>query len=859
MINPISRSISGRPRPGGVGRTMAIIVVGIVLVMLVTWFVPALTLASQNVLYRLRGPIDPSTGIVILAIDDRSLQQIGPWPWRREVMAKVLDRLTSASPRVIGLDIIYSEGPEHIEGADASGTADTGDLLLAKSISENRHVVLPMQLYVAGSSTKGEVIEWLRPARIFAEGAAATGHVHVAPGVDGMVRTVQLSKANDNGERCWAFGLEVLRLAEGLEYSDIIELPGSLMVGSRRISVREQADLTGIPGVTLLRPNEMQINFAGAAGTFRTLSIVDLLNGELSDDIFRDRIVLVGATAPSMGDSRLAPFTHYGNDLTQGGREMPGVEIHANIINTIRSGLYFRPLSDPASFLIALLVMGLAAITVHWLDGWRQLAILGMLLVVVLIGSYLAFDRLLILPPLVPMLTGFAIVLPLFLNRSLAVSRELDDKLAALAMSQRGFLPERSTILPELSERAPVLSLSHSFNWKLKAVESLTDRLLARLSFINRVLASMGEGVVVTDPDGRIVLVNRITDQLLDIPTDSLIGKPIVETLASLGRIDSASLKRSLAAALNPEEVSGGRGREDGHEVSFSISGPDSRHFSLLFSALVADAETVGAASAIPDTNESGAQVIGVVILISDITKRVELDRVKTETFQLVSHELRNPLSSIQALSEVMLKFPVSQVKSIEMLSSIHDESKRLGETLNQYLDLARLESGARPINSTMTDPRTLIDQCLRQYSVAAARKDIRLSTLIDPILPRLSIDAGLITIAIGNLIGNAIKYSPHHTEVTVSAESDAEWLLISVRDQGPGIPESARERIFEKFYRLERDSDSETIGSGLGLPLVREILERHGGEAWFQNQPSGGTVFTISIPLTVHRRHTRS
>jgi two-component system sensor histidine kinase ResE len=140
--------------------------------------------------------------------------------------------------------------------------------------------------------------------------------------------------------------------------------------------------------------------------------------------------------------------------------------------------------------------------------------------------------------------------------------------------------------------------------------------------------------------------------------------------------------------------------------------------------------------------------VIGVVILISDITKRVELDRVKTETLQLVSHELRNPLSSIQALSEVLLKFPVTPDKTKEMLTSIHDESKRLGETLNQYLDLSRLESGVRPIKVTMTEPAVLIDQCLRQHAVAANRKQIRLLMATDPILPRLAIDAGLIGIA---------------------------------------------------------------------------------------------------------------
>lgn len=848
-------TFSGRYQPGSIGRSIVIILVGIGLVMLVTWFVPALTLTSQNVLFRLRGPIEPSRDIVILAIDDRSLQQVGPWPWRREIMAEILDRLTPARPRVIGIDIIYSEP---LEG---TGPIRDSDRLLAESIRANGRVVLPAQLYVARQGQAGEVIEWLRPAGMFVDGAAAIGHVHVAPGVDGMVRTVQLSKASDRGERVWAFGLELLRLSENLDYAAIVERQGALQVGSRRIPVSGLPDREPIPGVTVLRSNEMQINFAGATGSFTTLSIADLLNGDLPGERFRDRIVLIGATAPSMGDSRLAPFTHYGNDLTQGGREMPGVEIHANIINTIRAGLYFRPLSDQVSFLLALLVMALAAVTVYWLDGWRQLTLLGLLLLVMVAGSYFAFDRLLILPPIVPMLTGFAVVLPLLLNRSLAVSRELDDKLATLTASHRGFLPERSATLSELPARAPGLGLSHSFNWKLKAVESLTDRLLARLSFINRILASMGDGVVVTDPAGRIVLVNRITGQLLDIPTESLIGQPVVDMLTSLGKIDSASLKRSLAAVLS-HDTDSGRGEaisSDNHEVNFSISGPDTRHFSLLFSALIADAEAIGATPATPNSSQDPKEVIGVVILISDITKRVELDRVKTETLQLVSHELRNPLSSIQALSEVLLKFPVTPDKTKEMLTSIHDESKRLGETLNQYLDLSRLESGVRPIKVTMTEPAVLIDQCLRQHAVAANRKQIRLLMATDPILPRLAIDAGLIGIAIGNLIGNAIKYSPQQTEVTVTAESVADRLLISVRDQGPGIPDAARDRIFEKFYRLERDNDSETIGSGLGLPLVREILERHGGEVSFLNQTGGGAVFTLSIPLTVHRRHTRS
>src|SRR5205085_9112599 len=130
--------------------------------------------------------------------------------------------------------------------------------------------------------------------------------------------------------------------------------------------------------------------------------------------------------------TRVAPFMHYSNEHRQGGQEMPGVEIHANIINTIRGRLSFRPLPDWVAFVAALIVILSSALAITWFDGWRQIATLSLILLSITVGSFFAFSHYLILPPLVPMLTGFIAVIPLLLNRSLAASRELDLKLAAL-------------------------------------------------------------------------------------------------------------------------------------------------------------------------------------------------------------------------------------------------------------------------------------------------------------------------------------------------------------------------------------------------------------------------------------------
>jgi len=734
------------------------------------------------------------------------------------------------------------------------------DFVLASMIpsnaARNGGVILPAQLYESTSEQNPRELTtaWLRPLPEFASAAAAIGHAHVSPEVDGMVRSIQLSKADDQGNKLWAFSLEVVRLAEQIPAQEIEELPGQLRFGPYRIPVHDEATSSTIPGVSIIRQNEMLINFAGPAGSFRRYSIADVIDGKIPPAAFAGKIVLIGAVAESMGDSRVVPFMHYSSDgfqngqngqpgqKGQGGQEMPGVEIHANIINTIRGSLSLRSLPDWMAFVAALVVILLSALTIRLLDGWRQILVLGLILAVILIGSFLAFSRHLLIPPLAPMLTGFVAVIPLLLNRSLTASHELDIKLAALVRSQKGFLPAEAPTGAGFINNQLRFDLPQSLDWKLRAVDDLTARLLARMSFINRILSSMGEGVLVTDPAGRIAFANGEAAQLLGCDPSELIGAGLMDFLAERGAIDRIKLQEAIAGAVGGQNI----------QLEFGISSPEPRYYSVLLSALATrpDAEasygnTPAAALAPPGS------AIGVVALISDVTKRVELDRIKTETLQLVSHELRTPLTSIQGLSDVLLKFPVPAGESREMLSTIHSEAVRLGETINRYLDLTRLESGAQSLHLSSVSCERLVADCIRNLSVFAAERRIGLTPRVSPGLPTLLADAQLLTQAVSNLLSNAIKYSPPNTEVVVAAELNHAGVRISVRDQGFGIPEEAQGRIFEKFYRLERDANSNIVGTGLGLPLVKEIVERHGGRITFESAPAAGSTFTIHLPLT--------
>jgi signal transduction histidine kinase len=217
----------------------------------------------------------------------------------------------------------------------------------------------------------------------------------------------------------------------------------------------------------------------------------------------------------------------------------------------------------------------------------------------------------------------------------------------------------------------------------------------------------------------------------------------------------------------------------------------------------------------------------------------------------LVTHELRTPLTAIQGMSEVLAQFEVDDERRREMHLTINDEAKRLSLMINEYLDISRLESGAQPLRLTAMRIGALLERVLLLLDPVAAQRQIKIVRRLDPNLPGLLADADLIAQALTNLIANAIKYSPVQTEINIGGHADEEALTIDVTDQGYGIPASSLTRIFEKFYRVPRVEDADVPGTGLGLALVREIVELHGGLVTVKSEQGVGSTFSVRLPLT--------
>ncbi|HZT31781.1 MAG TPA: CHASE2 domain-containing protein [Bryobacteraceae bacterium] len=811
--------------------TLAIVVAAAALGIFAAWRAPGIERYARDWLMRARGPLPPPGDIALVAIDDASIARFGRFPWPRSLMARAIDTLAAAQPKVIALDVLYT---------DPTNAAD--DAALAQAIARAGNVVVAAQL------TEGEQgqARWLLPLPDIQRAAAGVGHVNVFTESEGVAGELPLRAADDEGRALPAMAVEAVRVADGTVPQAVVDTPSGMLLGARRIPaqfpaptlvIAPQAGSARVPN--RLRAGRMAIDYIGPAGSFapHTYGIADLLDGRAPAAALRGRYVLVGATASSLGDRVASPFLHTEDWRgSQHGTLMPGVEVLANAINTILQARFYTETPDWLAFLIAMLVaaatLGLLAVSQGRYELPGQAGALAVVAAGTLGLSYLAFRWFLVFPPLTAATVSFAAAGMMgLLRRTLAASASLDASIAQIGQAEELLAPiAESSPRPEpgdprLAAPAPWWKLPRGVEWKAQALAWLNRRLLARARFIDRALRSVEDGLVVAGTDGRIAFANPRAAEILGAPGASLKGENLFERLAERAHLPDDF--RGLPARL----------LADGRPLEREIAIRDSRtrHYTLRLSAVF--------------PAEEPAAALGIVASLSDITRQRELQQTKNDVVALVSHEMRTPLTAIQGMSELMAQYEVDPERRREMNQAMNEEVKRLTRMIDEYLDIARLESGARTLTRSPVRVELLVERVVLLLEPLAARRSIRLAKKFGAGLPALLADADLLARAVNNLVANAIKYSPEHTEVTVSVEADAAELRVGVADQGYGIPPEHLERIFEKFHRVPRLEDADAPGTGLGLALVREIAELHGGRVTVESQAGKGSTFTLCLP----------
>ena len=341
----------------------------------------------------------------------------------------------------------------------------------------------------------------------------------------------------------------------------------------------------------------------------------------------------------------------------------------------------------------------------------------------------------------------------------------------------------------------------------------------------NAMLESALDCVITIDDGGRIAEFNPAPEKTFGRTRGEVLGKPMVDLLVPDDYRDRhlEAFRRCLGpGAERPAgrrlELEGLRGDGSRFPVELSVT-----------SIHVGDAPIFTA-------------------YLRDITERKELDRLKDELVSTVSHELRTPLTSMRGFVELLLEREFPPEEQRQFLEIVDIEMKRLGKLIDDFLDLQRLEAGKLDYAFERQPLRPLILEAVRMFEHTSEQHTYELE-LPDGDLP-VSADADRLRQALRNLISNATKYSPDGGRVRVAAEIRDGNVRVMVRDQGIGMDEATQKKLFTRFYRADSTATRRIGGTGLGLALVKEIVEAHGGQVGVKSKPGEGSEFHFSLPL---------
>jgi signal transduction histidine kinase len=238
-------------------------------------------------------------------------------------------------------------------------------------------------------------------------------------------------------------------------------------------------------------------------------------------------------------------------------------------------------------------------------------------------------------------------------------------------------------------------------------------------------------------------------------------------------------------------------------------------------------------------------------LIVRDLTRQKEYEQLKSEMISLMSHELRTPLTSINGFAELLAADDAVPEHLKEFVTIINSEAQRLSRMINTFLAVTQLErKHKQEVLKIPLKLNEVVRDIVATLQPAAKKKRIRLVEQPAQRIPPVAADRSLITQVVKNLVGNAIKYSPERTTVTVSTALEAEAVRVCVEDRGYGIPPEAVDRVWEKFYRVVREGlDKDDESTGLGLSFVREVVEQHGGAVELKSELGRGSTFSFTLP----------
>jgi len=397
-----------------------------------------------------------------------------------------------------------------------------------------------------------------------------------------------------------------------------------------------------------------------------------------------------------------------------------------------------------------------------------------------------------------------------------------------------------------ISARSPLAFFStRESDQKLQSLFVLNGALLEQSVGVNA-LSELGDGLALAYLDGRIAYTNAALAELAGLAHDRTHNISFFELLDSF-RTD---IFDEPVLAVRRVLQTGEAYERELHFPHRNVT------YGLRISLVLENSNRVSGVSSLSsletdNPTQAASQPLCLALVVKDLTLLKEYERLKSDMISLMSHELRTPITSINGFAELLSADDGLTEQAREFVTIIANESQRLSRMINTFLEVTKLQRRDR--QEVLKIPLRL-DEVVREtvasLQKAAKKRRIRLVEQPTQRLPPVAADKSMITQAVKNLVNNAIKYSPERTTVTVSTALEAEAVRLCVEDRGYGIPAEAKDRVWEKFYRVVRDDqDKDEESTGLGLSFVREVVEQHGGTVGLESEVGRGSKFSFTLP----------
>ncbi|MEP0871126.1 CHASE2 domain-containing protein [Trichocoleus desertorum AS-A10] len=761
------RELGWRLLPGGI---TALVVAS--LTALEVW--QPLEQIAYNTLFQLRGAIAWDRSVVIVGIDDRSLRELGPFPWSRQQYIQLLSVLTKAEPSVIALNVVLTDqGPQ--------------DTRLAAAVQQQGRVVLAQAWDGIGGP--------LLPSPPLGKVAFAVGQVYKKQDSDGLTRKIDLQLQ----------GVPALGLAAVQGYSLVqapVELPN------------------------LQTP--FWVNWPGPVRQLQHYSFVDVIHQQVSPQAFKDKIVVVGVTAAGL-DSLPTPFD----------RNPPasGTHLHAAVISTLLQHNSLR--LPPQPWLLGLFLLGGPGLS-YVLGRWsteRQITLGLGLCGIWGIASLLLLHTGYLMP----------VVLPIILFSATTGTVLLEERLRENALLQHEVKQLWQAHHQDLVARSHSILRSEQTHWQtgqqpasmqpVAQLALLAEQFGRSQSAQAAIARSLSIGLLAADLDGLVWFCNPMAAKWLEIQVGDRLHAQLIPRWLSQGQWQSDLQMLRQQQPVTPHEL---------HQ--------DDTWFELKLEPLLYG-------SVEPEIAKQSPHLDGLLLVLEDITARKQIEEnlshqmqelqrmnlLKDDFLSTVSHELRSPMANMK-MAIYMLKIAKTQEQEDHYFRILQAECDREINLINDLLDLQRLEAAAKPFNPETIDLNDWLPRLVEPFKERASNRQQSVQVQILSELPLLVSDQPSLERVLAELLNNACKYTPPGGEIKAIAGFNSPCIELSVSNSGTEIPEVELTRIFEKFYRIPRNDRWKQGGTGLGLALVKKLVEHLGGVIQVTSD-SGITTFTVLLP----------